>query len=63
MYLAVVHLLSGRSGCPAAVGSLSHSPDFGPPNLKNIFGFRVKWGWFRAQSGDYGRWEVASRTG
>ena len=42
--------------------SLSHSPDFGPPNLKNIFGFRVKWGWFRTQSGDYGRWEVASRT-
>jgi hypothetical protein len=43
--------------------SLSHSPDFGPPNLKNIFGSRVKWGWFRTQSGDYGRWEVASSTG
>jgi hypothetical protein len=59
----VIHVPSGRSsGCPAAVGSLSHSLDFGPPNIKTNSGFRVKWRWFGTQSGAYGRREVASRT-
>jgi hypothetical protein len=37
-------LVVAPASWPPATGSLSHSPDFGPPIFKNIFGFQEKLG-------------------